>query len=153
VNINEAVMEIVELTRGETTKNAISVEIRLAESLSPAQGDRVQLQQVILNLLINAIEAMGAIREGPRRLLIGTRKTESESVLLEVRDSGPGLAPESVDRLFQSFYTTKPDGLGMGLSICRSTIEPGVPFFSSRCRHSYGRSTRRKAPSHEVLFA
>jgi C4-dicarboxylate-specific signal transduction histidine kinase len=128
VNINEAVMEIVELTRGETTKNAISVEIRLAESLPPAQGDRVQLQQVILNLLINAIEAMGAIREGPRRLLIGTRKTESESVLLEVRDSGPGLAPESVDRLFQSFYTTKPDGLGMGLSICRSTIEPVFQF-------------------------
>jgi PAS domain S-box-containing protein len=123
VDINEAVMEIVELTRGETTKNAISVEIRLAESLPPVQGDRVQLQQVILNLLINAIEVMSAIREGPRRLLIGTRKTESESVLLEVRDSGPGLAPESVDRLFQSFYTTKPDGLGMGLSICRSIIE------------------------------
>jgi len=74
-------------------------------------------------MLINAIEAMSAIKEGPRHLLISTRKTESESVLLEVRDSGPGLAPETVDRLFESFYTTKPDGLGMGLSICRSIIE------------------------------
>ena len=123
VDINEAVMEVVELTRGETAKNAISVEIRVAERLPPVQGDRVQLQQVILNMLINAIEAMSAIKEGPRHLLISTRKTESESVLLEVRDSGPGLAPETVDRLFESFYTTKPDGLGMGLSICRSIIE------------------------------
>ena len=123
VDINEAVMEVVELTRGEAAKNAISVEIRVAERLPPVQGDRVQLQQVILNMLINAIEAMSAIKEGPRHLLISTRKTESKSVLLEVRDSGPGLAPETVDRLFESFYTTKPDGLGMGLSICRSIIE------------------------------
>jgi signal transduction histidine kinase len=83
----------------------------------------VQLQQVILNLLINAIEAMSGMSEGPRELLISTAKTDLEGVLVAVRDSGPGLASESVDRLFESFYTTKPGGLGMGLSICRSIIE------------------------------
>jgi signal transduction histidine kinase len=83
----------------------------------------VQLQQVILNLLINAIEAMSGMSEGSRELLISATKTDPEGVLVAVRDSGPGLAPESVDRLFESFYTTKPNGLGMGLSICRSIIE------------------------------
>ena len=123
VEINEAVLQVIALTRNEMVKNAISVEMQLAESLPAVQGDRVQLQQVILNLLINAIEAMSAMSEGPRELLIGTRKTESEGVLVAVRDSGSGLAPESADRLFESFYTTKPGGLGMGLSICRSIIE------------------------------
>ena len=83
----------------------------------------MQLQQVILNLVVNAVEAMSEMSEGPRELLIGTGTSESEGVLVEVRDSGPGLAPESADRLFESFYTTKPGGLGMGLSICRSIIE------------------------------
>jgi signal transduction histidine kinase len=95
----------------------------LAETLPAIQGDRVQMQQVILNLLINAIEAMSEISEGPRELLISTRDTETDGVLVAVRDSGPGIAPESVDRLFESYYTTKPTGLGMGLSICRSIIE------------------------------
>jgi signal transduction histidine kinase len=101
----------------------ISLRTQLAEALPATQGDRVQLQQVILNLLINAIEAMSGMSEGPRELLISTAKTDSEGVLVAVRDSGPGLAPESVDRLFESFYTTKPGGLGLGLSICRSIIE------------------------------
>jgi signal transduction histidine kinase len=74
-------------------------------------------------LLINAIEAMSGMSEGPRELLISTVKTDSEGVLVAVRDSGPGLAPESIDQLFESFYTTKPGGLGLGLSICRSIIE------------------------------
>jgi signal transduction histidine kinase len=123
VEINEAVLAIVELTRSEMAKNAISVQMQLAESLPAVQGDRVQLQQVILNLLINAVEAMSGMSERPRELLISTRETESEGVLVAVLDSGPGLAPKSVDRLFESFYTTKPGGLGMGLSICRSIIE------------------------------
>jgi PAS domain S-box-containing protein len=123
VEINELVLAIVELIRREIAKNAISVQMQLAESLPAVQGDRVQLQQVILNLLINAVEAMSGMSEGSRELLISTRETESEGVLLAVRDSGPGLVPESVDRLFESFYTTKPGGLGMGLSICRSIIE------------------------------
>ena len=123
LEINEAVLEVIGLTRNEMAKNGISVRTQLAESLPAIQGDRVQLQQVILNLLINAMEAMNAMSEGPRDLLISTAKTDSEGVLVAVRDSGPGLAPESVERLFEPFYTTKPGGLGMGLSICRSIIE------------------------------
>ncbi len=123
LEINEAVLEVIGLTRNEMAKNGISVRTQLAESLPAIQGDRVQLQQVILNLLINAMEAMSAMSEGPRDLLISAAKTDSEGVLVAVRDSGPGLAPESVERLFEPFYTTKPGGLGMGLSICRSIIE------------------------------
>jgi PAS domain S-box-containing protein len=122
VGINEALSEIVELTRGETTKNAISVQMQLPHRLPTVRGDRVQLQQVILNLLINAIEAMSA-NEGPRNLQISTAESESGGVLVAVRDSGPGFSPERVDQLFDSFYTTKPGGLGMGLSISRSIIE------------------------------
>jgi PAS domain S-box-containing protein len=123
LEINEAILEVIALTRNETANNGISVRTQLAETLPAIQGDRVQLQQVILNLLINAIEAMSGMSEGPRELLISTRDTETDGVLVAVRDSGPGIAPESVDRLFDSFYTTKPTGLGMGLSICRSIIE------------------------------
>jgi C4-dicarboxylate-specific signal transduction histidine kinase len=123
LEINEVVLGVTGLTQTEMAKNGISVQTQLAEALPAIQGDRVQLQQVILNLLINAIEAMSGTSEGPRELLISTTKTDSEGVLVAVMDSGPGLAPESVDRLFESFYTTKPGGLGMGLSICRSIVE------------------------------
>jgi C4-dicarboxylate-specific signal transduction histidine kinase len=123
LEINEAILQVIALAQDEMANNVISVRTQLAEALPAIQGDRVQLQQVILNLLINAIEAMSEMGEGSRELLISTAKTDSEGVLVAVRDSGPGLAPESVDRLFESFYTTKPNGLGMGLSICRSIIE------------------------------
>src|SRR5215813_8941713 len=123
LEINEAILQIIALAQNEMANSGISVRTQLAEALPAIQGDRVQLQQVILNLLINAIEAMSGMSGGPRELLISTAKTDSEGVLIAVRDSGPGLAPESVDRLFESFYTTKPNGLGMGLSIYRSIIE------------------------------
>ena len=123
VDINEAVVQIVELTRGEMAKNTISIRMQLAENVPAIRGDRVQLQQVILNLLINGLEAMRGMSGGSRELLISTLETESEDVLVAVRDSGPGLDPKSIHRLFESFYTTKPGGLGMGLSICRSIIE------------------------------
>jgi len=122
LEINEVILEVIALIGREIEKNGISAQTHLAESLPAIQGDRVQLQQVLLNLLINAIEAMSGMSEGPRELLISTSKSDS-MVVVSVRDSGPGLAPESVERLFESFYTTKPDGLGMGLSICRSIIE------------------------------
>jgi signal transduction histidine kinase len=104
-------------------KNGVSVQTQLAEGLPLIQGDRVQLQQVILNLIINAVEAMSAVSEGSRELLIGAERDASGGVLVAVRDSGPGLNPESFDRLFDPFYTTKPGGMGMGLSICRSIVE------------------------------
>jgi NO-binding membrane sensor protein with MHYT domain len=121
--VNEAIVELIALTRDEVMKNNVSVQTQLAEDLPLIQGDRVQLQQAILNLIINAIEAMTGVREGSRRLLIGTGKDASGSVLVAVQDSGPGLNPESFERLFDSFYTTKPGGTGMGLSICRSIVE------------------------------
>jgi signal transduction histidine kinase len=123
LEINGAILEVIALTRGEILKNDVSVQTQLAEGLPVIQGDRVQLQQVILNLIINAVEAMSAVSEGARELLISTGKDASGGVLVAVRDSGPGLNPESFDRLFDAFYTTKPRGMGMGLSICRSIVE------------------------------
>jgi PAS domain S-box-containing protein len=123
LEVNEAVLEVIALTRNEMAKHGISVRTQLGEPLPAILGDRVQLQQVILNLMINAAEAMSGMSEGFRELAISTAKTDSEGVLVAVRDSGPGLAPEDLERLFEAFYTTKPDGLGMGLSICRSIIE------------------------------
>ena len=93
----------------------------------------MQLQQVILNLIINAVEATSAVNEGSRELMIGTNKDASGGVLVTVRDSGPGLSSESVDRVFDAFYTTKPGGMGMGLSICRSIVEAhGGRIWASR---------------------
>jgi C4-dicarboxylate-specific signal transduction histidine kinase len=123
LEINEAILEVIALTRGEVVKNNVSVQTQLAEGLPPISGDRVQLQQVILNLIINAVEAMSGVSEGSRELLIGTGKDASGGVLVAARDSGPGLSPESFDRVFDAFYTTKPGGMGMGLSICRSIVE------------------------------
>jgi len=123
LEINDAILDVIALTRGEVVKNGVSVQAQLAERLPRIEGDRVQLQQVILNLLINAVEAMSSLTEGSRELLISTAKADSDGVLVAMRDSGPGLAPASPEHLFEPFYTTKPSGLGMGLPICRSIIE------------------------------
>ena len=112
-----------ELTRREMTRNAVLVRLQLTEGLPAVEGDRVQLQQVVLNLVMNAVEAMSMAGKEYRELLVSSEKTASDGVLVAVRDSGPGIAPESADRLYESFYTTKPTGLGMGLSICHSIIE------------------------------
>jgi signal transduction histidine kinase len=123
LEINQAIREVIELTRGEAVKNGISVRTELADGLPLIEADRVELQQVILNLIINAVEAMRAVSEGERELLISTGKAEPGGVLVAVQDSGPGLAPATLERVFDAFYTTKPGGLGMGLSICRSIVE------------------------------
>jgi PAS domain S-box-containing protein len=123
VDLNEAIREVIELTRREAVKTGVPVQARLADNLPLIHGDRVQLQQVILNLIVNAIEAMSGVDAGARDLLISTGKVEPDGVLVAVRDTGPGLPPATFDRLFEAFYTTKPGGLGMGLSICRSIIE------------------------------
>ncbi len=123
VGMNEAILEVMALTHGEVVKNGVAVQTHLAEGLPRIQGDRVQLQQVLLNVILNAVEAMSGVSEGSRELRIGTGPDASGGVLVTVQDSGPGLHPESVDRLFDAFYTTKPGGMGMGLSICRSIVE------------------------------
>ena len=104
-------------------RHGVALHSELATNLPTVAGDRVQLQQVILNLIINAVEAMSSLDQGPRELLITTQPHGSIGALVAVRDSGPGLDPQTVDRLFEAFYTTKPDGMGMGLAICRSIIE------------------------------
>jgi C4-dicarboxylate-specific signal transduction histidine kinase len=121
LNLNEAIGEVIELTRGEAMKDGVSVQTQFAESLPAVTGDRTQLQQVILNLILNAIQAMSGLPV--RELQIGTEANRSDGVLVSIRDSGPGIRPEDLDRLFDPFYTTKPGGMGMGLSICRSIIE------------------------------
>ena len=120
VEINAAAREVIEFTRSEATKSGVSVRSELAEGLPLVRGDRVELQQVLLNLILNAVEAMSGMDEGERDLLITTGKNASGDILVSVRDSGPGLAPEVQKNLFMAFQTTKPNGLGLGLSICRS---------------------------------
>ena len=141
-DINEAIEEVILLTRSEAQRNRVSVRIELAKDLPLIFGDKVQLQQVMLNLFINAIEAMSATEGGQRQLSVSSQKTAKPpteandrtgepltpcadwtNVLISVRDSGPGLTPKSLDHLFDAFYTTKPKGLGMGLAISRSIIQ------------------------------
>ena len=123
LDINETILETIALTRSEMRRHCILLQTELANGLPRIWGDRVQLQQVILNLIMNAIEAMSEVSEGSRELLIDTGLDAPDGVLVAVRDSGPGLKPESLDHLFDPFYTTKPAGMGMGLSICRSITE------------------------------
>jgi PAS domain S-box-containing protein len=123
VDINGAILEVIALTHGEVVKNGISVQSHLVDGLPLIQGDRVQLQQVIMNLIINAVEALSSVSEGSRELVITTGKGEPDGVLVVVRDSGPGLSSPGLERIFDAFNTTKPGGLGMGLSICRTIIE------------------------------
>jgi PAS domain S-box-containing protein len=123
VDLNAAIREVIQLTHGEAMKNGVSVQAQLADGLPLIDGDRVQLQQLVLNLILNAFEAMSGASEGARDLLVSTGKAQSGGVLVAVMDSGPGLGSANLERLFDAFYTTKPGGLGMGLSICRSIID------------------------------
>jgi signal transduction histidine kinase len=133
--MNEALQEVIELTRGEALKNGVPVESQLTKSLPIIAGDRVQLQQVVLNLILNALQAMGAVREGARQVLITTRQIELNDLYVGVQDTGPGLSPETLSRLFEPFYTTKPNGMGMGLTICRSIVEAhGGRLWVSACQ-------------------
>jgi signal transduction histidine kinase len=123
VNLNQAAQEVVALSLGELRRNGISIRTELAKDLPPVTGDRVQLQQVILNLLLNACDAIGAVKGGPRQVVIVTGYDGSGGVRLSVRDTGSGIAPEVAARLFEAFYTTKAGGMGIGLSVSRSIVE------------------------------
>jgi signal transduction histidine kinase len=135
VDVNEALREVIELTRGEALKNGVSVESQLAKSLPIIVGDRVQLRQVVPNLILNALQAMGAASEGPRQVMITTRQIELNDLHVGVQDTGPELSQETLSRLFEPFYTTKPNGMGMGLTICRSIVEAhGGRLWVSACQ-------------------
>jgi signal transduction histidine kinase len=123
LDINETILEVIPLTRSEAAKNGILVEARLADDLPSVDGDRVQLQQVVLNLIINAIEAISAGHRSTRHLLISSARTESDFVVVAVQDSGPGVDLADLNHIFDAFYTTKSSGLGMGLAVCRAIIE------------------------------
>jgi PAS domain S-box-containing protein len=123
LEVNRVILEIIELTRSEAVKHGVSILTELADSSPVVEGDRVQLQQVLLNLIVNALEAMGADNEGPKELLVSTGRVDPSGALVAVHDTGPGLEAVMLERVFESFYTTKPTGLGLGLSICRSIIE------------------------------
>ncbi|GJG95302.1 AAA family ATPase [Cupriavidus pauculus] len=123
VDINAAILEVIGLTRGEASKCGAIVETALSDGLPWIEGDRVELQQVLLNLILNALEAMNEIGDGERQLHLSTGASDAGRVVVAVRDSGPGFAPDTAQRIFAPFYTTKATGLGMGLSICRSIID------------------------------
>jgi signal transduction histidine kinase len=126
---------VIELTRGEALKNGISVKTEFAKGLPIITCDRVQLQQVVLNLILNALQAMGGEREGARQVLIITSQTESNDLRVGIQDTGPGLSSETLSRLFEPFYTTKPNGTGLGLAICRSIVEThGGRLWATPCQ-------------------
>jgi PAS domain S-box-containing protein len=122
-DLNEAINEVIELAQSAISENGISVQTRLNEALRPVAGDRVQLQQVVLNLILNAVEAMSSVEVGRRELLISTEQNQTGDALAAVHDSGPGIDPERLEDVFEAYYTTKSGGVGLGLSICRSIIE------------------------------
>ena len=122
LHINEIIQDVIRLLRHELTRNRVSLHTDLAPDLPYVVGDRVQLQQVILNLMMNGIDAMSMISDRPRELLMKSAK-HSDGVLIQVQDSGPGINPEQADHIFEPFFTDKPEGIGMGLSISRSIVE------------------------------
>ncbi|HVI67845.1 MAG TPA: ATP-binding protein, partial [Bradyrhizobium sp.] len=119
----EVVEEAVMLLRHEALRHGVTTELELEWGPLPVRGDRIQLQQVIINLAVNGMQAMANVRDRDRVLVMRTQRQQSDRVLVAVEDAGVGIKPENTDRLFSAFYTTKHDGLGMGLSICRSIIE------------------------------
>jgi C4-dicarboxylate-specific signal transduction histidine kinase len=148
VDLNEATREVIALSLGDIQKGRASVRTEFADDLQLVTADRVQLQQVVLNLLRNALDAMSTVEHRRRDLLIRTERDEGDSVRLSVKDAGVGFDPRAVDKLFEAFYSTKSDGMGVGLSVSRSIIEnhqgrlwavlndgPGATFaFSVPCR-------------------
>jgi signal transduction histidine kinase len=123
LDLNETIKEVVALAQGEMRKNRVALRVELLDDLPPVLGDRIQLQQLVLNLFMNGIEAMNAVADRPRELAVTTQKGETDQVLVTVRDSGIGLDPQGRERIFDAFYTTKPGGMGMGLSISQSIVQ------------------------------
>lgn len=123
LDLNGIVVEMLDLMRAELRRNDVALEHDLPPGLEPIMGDRVQLQQVVVNMVMNGIDAMTSVADRPRRLCVTTERIEGGFLQVAVADSGTGIDPARLDRIFEPFYTTKPEGMGMGLSICRSIVE------------------------------
>jgi PAS domain S-box-containing protein len=146
LELNDTLADVVEFIRGEAANQEVNVHTQLGRRLPVIDGDRVQLQQVMLNLMLNGIEAMRSIEAAPRVLSVSTRRSRSDCALIAVRDSGPGLLKADLERVFEPFYTTKADGLGLGLSICRSIIEAHGGHLWATANRSAGATFRIELP-------
>jgi PAS domain S-box-containing protein len=149
LDLNEVVREVMALVQGELINHAVSLRLELAPALSTILGDRVQLQQVIINLVMNGIEAMQSITERPRELTIRSRQDEAGQVLVSVTDCGVGISAENANRLFNAFFTTKSSGMGMGLSICRSIVEAHGGRLSASGNDGPGATFQFALPVHQ----
>jgi C4-dicarboxylate-specific signal transduction histidine kinase len=138
VSINEVIREVLAITTGELEKHLVELRTELIAGLPPVSGDRIQLQQVILNLIMNGIEAMSSVNDRPRVLLIRSQVLESGTVSVSVQDCGTGLDPRLLPHIFDTFFTTKPAGIGMGLPISRSIIEAHEGRLSARPNDNFG---------------
>jgi PAS domain S-box-containing protein len=149
LDINEAIQEVIALTQTEVQRNSVRLQARLVEQLPVIPADRIQLQQVVMNLIINAVEAMNRVSDRPRELTIASGEDDTNAVFVELRDNGPGIDTGELDQLFQSFYTTKPDGIGMGLAISRSIAEAHGGRLSAAPNQPHGAIFRLTLPAEE----
>jgi signal transduction histidine kinase len=148
IDVNEVVTSVIALTRSEIARNRIALRTELDQDLPPARGDRVQLQQVLLNLIMNAVEAMAAGET--RDLMVRSRAPGPQKVVVSVCDSGPGVEAQKVDRLFEPFFTTKPHGMGMGLAICRSIMEAHQGRLTARANEPRGAIFEAEFPIEQI---
>jgi PAS domain S-box-containing protein len=153
LDLNEVIKEVIPLVRREMATHRVALQLELAPALPPVLGDRVQLQQVLINLVINAIQAMAPVTGRPRTLVIRSRPHDAGQALVEVQDSGVGIDAENLARLFGTFFTTKPDGMGMGLSICRSIIDAHGGEVWVSCNDGPGITVRFTLPSSQERLA
>jgi signal transduction histidine kinase len=146
VDVNDLIDEVLAIVRGELDRHQVLLESKLSDQLPAIIADRTQIQQVILNLVINAVDAMSAVTDRKRILIVRSEMSESDHVLIAVEDSGTGIEPSNTDRIFDAFFSTKAQGMGMGLSVCRTIIEShgGQLWFSARSPH--GSSFTAKLP-------
>jgi PAS domain S-box-containing protein len=153
VNLNDLIDEVLVIVRGELDKNQVLLESKLSDQLPSITANRTQLQQVILNLVVNAVDAMSSVADRKRILIVRSDMSESNHVLITVEDSGTGIEPSNKDRIFDAFFSTKAQGMGMGLSVCRSIIEShgGQLWFSARSPH--GSSFSAKLPTSPPAMA
>jgi signal transduction histidine kinase len=146
LDINEAIREVIALTQTEVQRNSVRLQARLVEQLPLIPADRIQLQQVVMNLIVNAVEAMSGVSDRSRELIIASGEDDTTAVFVELRDNGPGIDTAELDQLFQSFYTTKPDGIGMGLAISRSIAEAHGGRLSAAPNQPHGAIFRLTLP-------